>query len=89
MTPPKRTRREDYWFPAKTSGWGWGFPSTWQGRVVLVVYLGLAFAGIPFIHASLGGFVYFAYLSVLTVAFIAVCWRKGEPPRWRWGRTDE
>jgi hypothetical protein len=26
-----------YWFPAKTYGWGWGLPSTWEGWLVLVV----------------------------------------------------
>ena len=50
-----------YWFPAKRYGWGWGFPRTWQGRVVLAVY----------------------------VILIAVCWAKGEPPRWRWGERDD
>jgi hypothetical protein len=27
-----------YWFPAKTYGWGWGLPSTWEGWLVLVGY---------------------------------------------------
>ena len=30
-----------YWFPAKTYGWGWGLPRTWEGWVVLGVYLAL------------------------------------------------
>ncbi|MDN0075220.1 hypothetical protein QU481_09995 [Crenobacter sp. SG2303] len=33
MSAPK------YWFPAKRYGWGWGLPSTWQGWLVLGVYL--------------------------------------------------
>ncbi len=28
-----------YWFPAKTYGWGWGLPSTWEGWLVLLAYL--------------------------------------------------
>lgn len=69
-----------YWFPAKRYGWGWGFPSAWQGRVVLLIYLILALAGIPFIQASKGSAVYIAYLLVLTVILAAICWLTGEPP---------
>lgn len=28
----------------------------------------------------------FACISVLTALLIAICWLKGEPPRWRWGK---
>ena len=70
-----------YWFPAKRYGWGWGPPSTWQGWVVLLTYLVLVFGGIPLIQASKGSLVYLAYASALTVALVAVCWLKGEPPR--------
>jgi uncharacterized membrane protein len=27
----------------------------------------------------------FAYFALLTAVLIAICWLKGEPPRWRWG----
>ena len=37
-----------YWFPAKRYGWGWGFPSSWQGWVVFAAFVGLLVAG-PFI----------------------------------------
>lgn len=89
MIRPDRTRPKEYWFAAKQYGWGWGLPLTWQGWVVLVGYLALVLAGIPLLHASRGNFAYLGYVSVLTVAFIAICWRKGEPPRWRWGRRDK
>ena len=73
------------WFPAKRYGWGWGLPSVWQGWVVLITYFTLVLGGIPFIQVPRGSVLYVAYVSVLTVALIAVCWLKGEPPRWRWG----
>ena len=79
--PPK------YWFPAKRYGWGWGFPSTWQGWVVLLTYLVLILGGIPLIQAT-GNAVYTAYTVLLTVALIAICWITGEPPRWRRGDRD-
>ena len=78
-----------YWFPAKRYGWGWGFPSTWQGWVVLLTYLALILGGIPMLQAPKGSLVYIACVSVLTAALIAICWITGEPPRWRWGERDE
>ena len=76
-----------YWFPAKRYGWG-GLPSAWQGWVVLISYFALVLGGIPFIQVTKGNVLYVAYVSVLTVALIAVCWLTGEPPRWRWGGRD-
>jgi hypothetical protein len=77
-----------YWFPAKRYGWGWGFPSAWQGRVVLLTYLALVLGGIPFIQVSRGSVVYVAYLLALTVILVAICWLAGEPPGWRTGERD-
>jgi hypothetical protein len=74
-----------YWFPAKRYGWGWGFPSAWQGRAVLIIYLALGLGGIPLIHAAKGNAIYIAYLSVLTVVLVIICWLTGEPPRSRRG----
>jgi hypothetical protein len=31
---------------------------------------------------------YLAYVALLSVLFIVLCWRTGEPPRWRW-RDDQ
>jgi len=78
-------RTPRYWFPAKRHGWGWGLPCAWQGWVVLITYLVLVLGGIPFIQVSKGSALYIAYVAVLTVALAAICWLKGESPRWRWG----
>jgi len=77
-----------YWFPAKRYGWGWGLPTAWQGWVVLLAYLALVLGGIPFIRLGAGSVGYIVYVAVLTVALVGVCWRTGEPPRWRWGERD-
>jgi len=77
-----------YWFPAKRYGWGWGFPSSWQGWTTLILYLVLVVGGIPFVQVPDGSVVYLAFTLVLTVCLIAICWLKGEPPRWRWGDDD-
>ena len=76
----------EYWFPAKRYGWGWGPPRAWQGRVVLVAFFALLAAGaIVLLPAQQPGH-FVAYTAVLCAALVAVCWVKGEPPRWRWGK---
>lgn len=77
--------KQKYWFPAKRYGWGWGLPSSWQGWAVFVAYLGLLGLGIFFLRLW-GPALYLAFVMLLTAALIAVCWLKGEPPRWRWGK---
>jgi sugar phosphate permease len=75
-----------YWFPAKQYGWGWGIPSTWQGWLVLLSYT----AGIAFVAAlyppDSNGRIFFPGIIGLSIALIVICWIKGEPPRWRWGK---
>lgn len=44
------TDSNEYWFPAKRYGWGWGLPSRWQGWAVLVIYAVLLGAGIVGLH---------------------------------------
>jgi len=29
---------------------------------------------------------FFVYVAVLIGLLTAICWLKGEPPRWRWGK---
>lgn len=74
-----------YWFPAKKYGWGWGFPTTWQGWLVLLAFIAalgtLAFIFVPKEHP----FSFYFSLVIATVILIVICLVKGEPPRWRWG----
>jgi hypothetical protein len=32
--------------------------------------------------------LFLVYVGVLTVLLVAICWLKGEPPRWRWGGDE-
>jgi hypothetical protein len=73
-----------YWFHAKRYGWGWGMPATWEGWAVLIAWLAAITAvGIFVAPRSILWF----YVSVigLVAALVVICWRTGEPPRWRWG----
>jgi hypothetical protein len=75
-----------YWFPAKRFGWGWGFPCVWQGWVVMHCYLLLLILPGAWIDEDGSGVpAYVAWAFVITALLIWICWRKGEPTRWRWG----
>lgn len=77
------------WFRAKRYGYGW-YPSSWEGLLVLVIYLGLVLFTFRMVDIKshsvsdtlIGVFVPFI---VLTIILIFVCCRKGERARWRWG----
>jgi hypothetical protein len=78
----------DYWFPAKRFGWGWGPPNRWQGWVVLAGYIA-ALSLLSLVLTRPENEILFGIgVFVLTALLIAVCWKKGEPPRWRWGGDD-
>ena len=75
-----------YWFPAKTYGWGWGLPITWQGWLVFLAALGLFACG-AFLFSPQDMLVgYIVYEVVIVALLVGICWWKGEPPRWRWGK---
>ena len=75
----------DYWFPAKSYGWGWGLPTNWQGWLTLSLALLLfalaSYAVPPRQHPLLFGLL----LLGISMALLAVCLARGEPPSWRWG----
>jgi hypothetical protein len=74
-----------YWFPAKRYGWGWGLPTSWEGRLVFAAFFALIIAGVFLFPPAKAVGAFTAYIVVLSVLLTAVCWLKGEPPRWRWG----
>lgn len=78
-------RSTRYWFPAKRYGWGWGWPVAWQGWAVMAGYLVLLFGGIVVLDPRVRVLGVLLYVTVLSLALVAICWRTGEPPRWRWG----
>lgn len=76
--------KKKIWFPAKRYGWGWGIPCCWQGWMVLGVFVLLIAASCILLLKH--PIVQVACQLVLALLLIAICWWKGEQPRWRWGR---
>jgi hypothetical protein len=77
-------KEKQIWFPAKRYGWGWGLPCAWQGWVVIVVWVGLLIgAAVLTLPRHMG--LWIASLVVLNGGLMAICFVKGETPRWRWG----
>ena len=82
---------EKLWFKRKLYGWGWT-PVTWQGWLVLVVFVG-GIVGNAYRIDSLSYSEYETSVKFLSqtaaavVLLIIICWKKGERPRWQWGSS--
>ncbi len=77
------------WFKRKSYGWGWQ-PSSWEGWVVLLVYLLITIVVFRSTdltqHSGSDTLINFApRFVVLTIILIFVCYKKGEKPKWTWG----
>jgi len=79
-----------YWFKRKLYGWGWT-PVKWQGWALVLLYVLL----ILFVALSLGknptesDVIWFLVkIIILVILLIYICYKKGEKPKWQWGRED-
>ncbi len=74
------------WFRRKLYGWGW-YPSSWEGWVVLLIWVALfAFSMSRVDHEGIKNiWLVFLFTGIL----ILVCYKKGEKPRWQWGKRLE
>lgn len=83
-------RQEEYWFKRKRYGWGW-VPSSREGWMVIILYIAailyLSIYKLPeYLEAGGSYFKYTTWLLVATIALLVACYRKGESPRWQWGK---
>ncbi len=80
------------WFKRKWYGWGW-YPATWQGLLITCAYviLMIFFAAMIDASATPREFVLIFLLPaiLLTIIFLKICYKKGETPRWQWGRPKD
>lgn len=76
-------QKKKYWFHAKTFGFGWGLPASWQGWVVFAIYLALVIATVFFAPAVTRVPAIFVFTGLL---IIVVIFTGERPARWRWGK---
>ncbi|MFA6386460.1 MAG: hypothetical protein WCW04_01690 [Candidatus Paceibacterota bacterium] len=74
------------WFRRKLYGWGW-YPSTLEGWLVILVWA-LLFASLMS-RIDHEGFKNIFFVFIITGLLIYVCYKKGEKPRWQWGKRKE
>jgi uncharacterized membrane protein YhaH (DUF805 family) len=84
MSTTQSPSRPPYWFHAKRYGWGWGLPATWQGWIVLILWIAIVTAGSAWL-APQSLLLFYLFLAVMCAVLLSLCFAKGEPPRWRWG----
>ncbi len=77
-----------WWFPAKRYGWGWGPPRRWEGWAVLGIWFAVVLAAAPRIAVRQGPVAVVAFVTLMSLVLVVICWLTGEPPRWRWGDDD-
>jgi hypothetical protein len=81
---------EGYWFKRKLYGWGWT-PATWQGWLILAIYLVLVFIFSLTVNKSSPTkeivFTFILPVLWLTATLLRICYTKGEKPRWQWGSS--
>ncbi len=82
------SKSQSYWFPAKKYGWGWGFPITWQGWAVLILFIVVVIALSILFNPVDYPLAFIASMIISSAALIAICYAKGEPPQWRWGDSS-
>jgi hypothetical protein len=76
-----------YWFRAKRYGWGWGLPLTWEGWLVITVWLCVLVAVVPSLRSHRHVLDRVVIIVGMVAALTGVCYWKGEPLRWRSGRS--
>ena len=76
-----------YWFGAKRYGYGWGLPITWEGWLVLVLWIAVFFLGRRYLVPQ-NIYAHLAFELAMVGLLWSICCAKGEPLRWRFGDRD-
>lgn len=77
------------WFAAKRYGWGW-VPATWQGWLVIAVYISFLVWDFMRLDASshscsdtMRPFV--IHTMLFLAVLLGICYLTGDKPKWQWG----
>lgn len=90
--PYAKDNPKKVWFKRKLYGWGWT-PVTWQGWLVSFLYTALIILfGFTIDENSPPREIFFTFFLpfiLQTIVFIRVLYKKGERPKWQWGRKKD
>jgi hypothetical protein len=53
--------------------------------LAFAAYAGFFMLGVFFLRGRASPGEFLVFVSLITLAFLLICWKKGEPLRWRWG----
>lgn len=82
----KTQRKNKIWFKRKLYGYGW-YPSSLEGWLIVLFYiLALIFISIRITNESSFLLEFNLPVIVLTLVLIFISYKKGEKPRWQWGK---
>lgn len=84
---------EHLWFKRKLYGWGWT-PVTWQGWMAILVFLGILaldyfFTVAPLLVSDVPPVAFLLRTALYVGVLVALCYKKGEKPRWQWGMPED
>jgi hypothetical protein len=84
---------QGYWFKSKVYGWGW-VPATREGWLTLAIFVAvLAFLIVPFSKnpqpSDQDVFLFLGEVLLWVIVLLFICYKTGEPLRWRWGIPDK
>lgn len=74
------------WFRRKLYGWGWT-PITWQGWMVIIIWIIFFYFALLMMNHE--WFKNFLFMVLSTFFLIYICYKKGEKPKWQWGKRKE
>lgn len=78
-------KKDRIWFRAKLYGWGW-CPTTWQGFLVVLISILIFVFFWTNIMQGKNVFINSLVIFFDFVVLLIICFKKGEKPRWRWGK---
>lgn len=81
------------WFKRKVFGWGWT-PVRWQGWFVIAVYITVVICFFTKAdETSRSGsdtlIIFSTPFLIATAILLAICYAKGEKPKWQWGIEEK
>ena len=81
-----------YWFKRKLFGWGW-VPVKIEGWAIVLGFVAMIILNAIYLAFRAGQnpptttdlAIFISIIIILVIALIAICYKKGEKPRWSWG----